>query len=268
MTRFLAGCVVVPAICAAVLSTACRGSEQSPAPTHYPIAATLTSLPTYVPSIVINGTMVPSYVPSEPLPPEEFGPFLIGGYKWTPEPTAPTPDHELEIKRCFDACEVQGMELFRGLDRLALPVGFKLIAVEGILIDGQESGLGLWFEGPKQSDDPYVVPPTIELFRRRLLPGEKVEVWPEVPGRLVDRRRNGEAFVVILWHYPGDLTEINIVDRNRVCTRIVLGRKDVAEVEELVQSILDPSGDRTLPDYCVERLPPIPTPLGGRSYDD
>jgi hypothetical protein len=33
MMRFLASCVVVPAICAAVLSTACCGSEQAPAAT-------------------------------------------------------------------------------------------------------------------------------------------------------------------------------------------------------------------------------------------
>lgn len=268
MTRFLTACLAVAPLCAAVLIVACDNSGPAPAPTQYPIAATLTSLPAYVPSIVINGTTVPSYIPNDPLPPEEFGPFLIGGYKWTPEPEAPTPDHELEIKRYFDACEVQEMDLFEGLDKLALPAGFKLMGAEGVVIDGEDSGLELWFEGQKRTDDPSVVPPTIEIVRRRLLPDEKVEVWPEVPGRLVDRRQNGDAFVVILWHYPGDLTEINIVDGNRAYTSIVLGRKDVGQVEKIVQSILEPSSSRMLPDYCVERLSPRPTPPGGRASDD
>ena len=265
MSRLLAACLA--ASCAAALGVSCHDSGPSPAPTGYPISATLTSLPTYVPPVVINGTTVPSYVPNEPLPAEEFGPFLIGGYKWTPQPE-PTYDPSVEIAQFNDPCRVQQMELFSGLDRMPLPAGFVLIGAEGVVLGEEESGLGLWFEGPKQSDDPSVVPPTIQVVRRRLLPDEKVEVWPEVPGRLVDRRQNGDAFVVILWHYPVSLTEINIVDGNRVYTSIVLDRTGVEQVEELVQSILKPSGDRTLPDYCVERLPPRPTPLGGRASDD
>jgi len=247
--RFLLSVIVIAA--AGVVIGCSSGSQSSGDGVEHNVGATLTALPH-------DG--IPTLQTVTPFPPEQFGPITIEGY-WTPEPepTPPTPDHEPQVRWYFQPCEVQGMDIFKGLERLAVPEGFEFIAADGVVLDGEDNGAGLWFEGPKRG----AVPPDLHVVRRRLLDGEKVEVWPGVPGRLLEKRQYGDTYVVILWHYPGTMREVTIVDADNILTTAQSDAIDGEEFENLLTSLVEPAGKRTLPDFCTEPFTPRPTPPGG-----
>jgi hypothetical protein len=262
--RYLHPTPSVIAIISIIVVGCGRASSPAGVGTEHDVGATLTALPSQVPSALLNGLPNPAAPTPTPFPPEQFGPITIDGYYWTPEPTSPppTPDHLPQVQWYYQPCEVQGIDIFKGVDRLAVPEGFAFLAADGVRVDGQDSGIGLWFQGPAQADI-GAVPPELHVVRRRLLSDEKVEVWPTAPGRLVEKRQYGDTFVVVSWHYPGTLREVTIVDADRVLTSVQSDGVDGDQFERMLQSLVQPSGERTIPNFCAAQFTPRPTPIGG-----